>query len=545
MKTSIVGYPRIGKDRELKFAIEKYFKGDITQDKLIEISKELRKEHWQLQKESKIEFIPSNDFSLYDNILDTAVLLNVVPERYQGLDLEPLDKYFAMARGYQGKSGDVKAFAMKKWFNTNYHYLVPEIDKETKIKLVGRKIFDEYNEAKELNIETKPVLIGPFTFLKLARYKGDNSIEDYIEDISIAYLEILKELSKLGTEWIQFDEPILVTDLDQEDIRIFKRIYSNILKEKSDIKILLQTYFGDIRNCYKDIINLDFDGLGLDFIEGKETFKLIMKYGFPDDKILFAGVLNGKNIWRNNYKNSLKILQDIKNYTKNIVINTSCSLLHLPYSLNSESKLADKYKKHFAFAIEKLEELVEIKKIIQEKNLEESIEYKYNQNLFELRKIEYNPKVQDKINKLTEKDFVREPKFSVREEIQNKHFNLGELPTTTIGSFPQVAAVKANRTAYRAGKISEREYIDFNKERIKECIHLQEDIGLDVLVHGEFERNDMVEYFGENLEGYLFTEKAWVQSYGTRCVKPPIIWGDVSRKKPMTVDYLVYAQSQT
>ena len=297
MVSAVIGFPRVGKQRELKFASEKYFRGEINKQELEKIAIELRKEHFIYQKEQGITYISSNDFSYYDGILDTAVLLNVVPECYRALKLNELDTYFAMARGYQGAEGDVKALAMKKWFNTNYHYMVPEISDDMKIELVGDKPFVLYQEAKELGLETKPVIIGPFTFLKLAKYQGTKKAKDFAEDMINAYSQLLEGFHKLGVKWVQFDEPILVTDLTGEDIELFEQIYQRLLKRKGNCKILLQTYFGDVRDCYSNIIGIAFDGIGLDFLEGKKNLELVKQNGFPKDKILFAGLLNGKNIW--------------------------------------------------------------------------------------------------------------------------------------------------------------------------------------------------------------------------------------------------------
>ena len=545
MKTTIIGFPRVGSLRELKFASEKYFRGEISAEELQNTAKELRCTHWQLQKENGISLIPVNDFSFYDNMLDTAVLLNAVPERYRALSLSPLDTYFAMARGYQGEHGDVKAFAMKKWFNTNYHYMVPEIEDTTEIRLAGEKPFAEYAEAKALGVPAKLVLIGPFTFLKLARFTGEKTLSDFVEDTVKAYCDYLAKLNELGAAWAELDEPYLVKDLSAEDIALFTQIYKTVLAAKGNVKVLLQTYFGDVRDCYSEITALDFDGIGLDFTEGKQTMALVQKNGFPKEKILFAGVVNGKNIWRNSYKKTLKILEQMRPVCGEIVLNTSCSLLHVPYTLRNETKLAESYQKHFAFAEEKLEELAELSQICASAQPQATEAYQKNQQLFCEDRHCSNAEVQRKVAALTEADFVRKPAFAEREKIQQETFQLPLLPTTTIGSFPQTKEVRANRAAFRKGEISEEQYVDFNKKQIADCVALQEKIGLDVLVHGEFERNDMVEYFGECLEGYLFTEKAWVQSYGTRCVKPPIVWGDVSRAQPMTVKWSVYAQSLT
>lgn len=545
MFTSIVGYPRVGAQRELKFATEKYFKHEITSGELQQTAKNIRKEQWETLQGSGLDFIPSNDFSFYDNVLDTAYLFNIIPARYRELGLSNLDTYFAMARGYQGEKGDVKALAMKKWFNTNYHYMVPEIDDRTEIKLTGTKPFDEYNEAKELGIQTKSVIVGAFTLLKLLRYTGEKNAKDYADAIIEAYADYMGRMESIGTEWVQFDEPYLVHDLDGEDIALFEKLYQNILRRKRSLKTVLQTYFGDVRDIYVKLSQMEFHAIGLDFIEGKQTAALIAEHGFPKDKLLFAGVVNGKNIWRNDYGKTLSLLNELRGRGINTVISTSCSLLHIPYTLDNESKLTSEYTKHFSFAQEKLIELAHLKQLADTQNYEKSQLFLENASLFENRVNCTNEAVQKRVNEITESDFIRLPVFEEREKIQKEVFALPLFPTTTIGSFPQTADVKANRTAFRKGSIDEEEYTLFNRKKIAECVSLQEQIGLDVLVHGEYERNDMVEYFGEQLSGYLFTEKAWVQSYGTRCVKPPIIWGDVSREKPMTVEWSVYAQSLT
>ncbi|MDD5795120.1 5-methyltetrahydropteroyltriglutamate--homocysteine S-methyltransferase [Clostridium sp. HCP1S3_B4] len=545
MKNSIIGFPRVGKLRELKFASEKYFRHEITKEELLKVAKDLRNEHFSFIKKQGIDYVPSNDFSFYDGVLDTAFLINAVPEEYKKLNLDDLDTYFAVARGYQGEKGDVCALAMKKWFNTNYHYIVPEISDDTELKLASNKPFELYKEAKEAGIETKPVVVGPFTFLKLAKYRGSKTIKDFVSSAAEAYKQILKKFNDEGVSWVQIDEPILVTDLTKEDINIFKQLYENILNEKGNLKVLLQTYFGDVRDCYNEVVSLSFDGIGLDFLEGKKNFELLSKNKFPEDKILFAGVLNGKNIWKCNYKKTLDLLNEINKYAKNVVIQTSCSLLHVPYTLDNEQKLDKEVKKYFSFAVEKLQELNELKVLAEASDLENEKAFKDNQDIFTKERVGQDKEVQNAVKNLTEEDFNRDTKRSEREKIQKEEFKLPILPTTTIGSFPQTREVKSNRSAFRKGEIDKAQYDKVVYGFIEKCIKDQEDMGIDVLVHGEFERNDMVEFFGENLAGYVFTEKAWVQSYGTRCVKPPIIFGDIKRTKPMTVDYIKYAQSLT
>ncbi len=545
MKTSVIGFPRVGTLRELKFASEKYFRHEITAQELTGIAADLRHRHWMTQVAAGIGFIPCNDFSFYDIVLDTAVLLGIVPKRYRELNVSKLDTYFAMARGYQGESGDVKALAMKKWFNTNYHYIVPEIEDDTVISLDCEKLTGEYEEAKELGIKTKPVVIGPYTMLKLCRYVGSKNAEDFADDVAEAYRQLIAECDEENVEWLQFDEPSLVRDMDDDDKALFHRVYDRVFADRADCKILLQTYFGDVRDVYEDIINMPFAGIGLDFIEGKQTGQLIDGYGFPGDKVLFAGLVNGKNIWRNHYDKTLKVVGQLRDKKIDVVLSTSCSLLHVPYTLKQETKLSQDYLRFFAFAEEKLIELSELAALAESYNYTELEAYHKNQELFAGTRDCNSYEVRQRLAAVTEADYARLPKRSERQALQKKEFGLPELPTTTIGSFPQTKDVKSQRAQLRKGEISEQEYVDFVKGKIKECVKWQEDIGLDVLVHGEYERNDMVEYFGEALGGFLFTEKAWVQSYGTRCVKPPVIWGDVYRKKPITVDWSVYAQSLT
>lgn len=537
MTATIVGFPRIGENRELKFITEKYFKHEATEEELKERAKDLRQHDRKLLLDSGLTNFTSNHFSFYDQMLDAAFLFNVIPENIAELDLSDLDKYFALARGYQGKKGDVKAWPMKKWFNTNYHYIVPQFTKDTDVKLAGTKIFDEFSESKEDGTITRPVLIGPFTLLQLSEFHGCVK-EDFVGAFVEAYAKIFKQLEDLGANWIQLDEPSLVKDLDEKELALFKALYDPLLLQKGKLKVLAQTYFGDVRDAYDVLLKLPFDGIGLDFVEGRKTLELVER-GFDDGKVLFAGVVNGKNIWRNNYQKTLDLLKKLN--VKNLVLTTSCSLLHVPYTVASE-ELEEDVTKHFAFAEEKVKELVELDALLKNQSPEF---LKKNAELFEKPRVLENAELHQKIADLKPEAFVRQPEFTVREKIQRQEFNLPLLPTTTIGSFPQTREVKQKRAAFRKHEISKEEYDEFIAERIDSWIRFQEEIGLDVLVHGEFERNDMVEYFGQHLEGYVFTKKAWVQSYGTRCVKPPIIWGDVSRKDPITVRWSVYAQKQT
>ena len=540
-KTSVIGFPRIGKARELKFASEKFFKGEISEAELQKVAAEIRLYGWQKQKAAGIDFIPSSDFSFYDNVLDTAFLFGIVPERYRSLNLSTLEKYFAAAHGYQGEKGDVKALPMKKWFNTNYHYIVPEIDDASEFKVDDSKPVQEYNEAKAAGIQTVPTLIGAYTFLRLARYNGKKQAKDFAASAVAAYAKVAELLAIAGAEWISFAEPALVFDVTAEEKQLFKSIYEELVKKvhAAGLKIALQTYFGDIRDVYQDVVALGFDAIGLDFVEGLKSLELV-KSGFPKNTLLLAGVVNGKNIWRADYSQKNALLAEIEKAVgaENVVVGTSCSLLHVPYTVAAEQKLPAETLRHFAFAEEKLVELAELAS-------GDAAALEKNKALFATPRVQANAKVQAELAALTAADFERKPSRLERRAVQKAEFKLPAFPTTTIGSFPQTAEVRANRAAFRKGEISKEQYVEFNRKKIAECIKLQEEIGLDVIVHGEFERNDMVEYFGSKIDGFVFTQNAWVQSYGTRCVKPPVVWGDVSRSAPITVEWSVFAQSCT
>ncbi|WP_203623744.1 5-methyltetrahydropteroyltriglutamate--homocysteine S-methyltransferase [Lacticaseibacillus sp. 866-1] len=543
MTTTIIGYPRIGAHRELKFATQHYFKQRISAEELQDTAKKLRQANWATIKQAGIDQVPTGDFSFFDTTLDTAFLLNIVPKRYQDLKLAPLDEYFALARGYQGAAGDVKALSMKKWFNTNYHYLVPEFDRDTQIKVRDWQLFAQFKEAKEQGINARPTLVGPYTLLHLSRFLDGKQPADFVDALAAAYAEIISRLVGEGAEWIQLDEPALVFDQTDADRALFKQLYTAILAQKGSAKILLQTYFGDVTDSYQNLTSLAFDGLGLDFIEGKVNLDLLTTQGFPKDKVLFAGVINGKNIWRTNYDKTLTLLSQLDEVADQIVLSTSTSLLHVPYTTKNETKIDPAELRYLAFAEEKLTELRELDEARKAKRDTPAV--LTNRHLFATPRYDEDPAINAKIAALKPEDYKRLPARKERLAIQAKEFNLPILPTTTIGSFPQTAAVRKNRAEFRKGNITEEEYTAFNHKEERRWLKIQEDLGLDVLVHGEFERNDMVEYFGDNLKGFRFTENGWVQSYGTRGVKPPIIWGDVVRTHPITVAESVYAQSQT
>ena len=549
--TSVSGFPRIGQNRELKKIIEAYWKGNTTLDEVRATAKELRAKHWKLQQAAAIDLIPSNDFSYYDQMLDTAILLNVIPQRYQRLAFEnPEETLFAMGRGYQGEKGDVTALPMKKWFTTNYHYLVPEVESAAEIKLNSTKPFDEFNEAKALGIDTKPVFIGPYTFLKLARTPEATELEldkGLVNAVAAVYVEVLAKFNELGAAWVQLDEPYLVLDKEPGDVELFKTLYTKILSAKGNVKVLLNTYFGHIADVYETVNLLGFDGIGLDLNEGREeNLEAVAKYGVASNTTIFAGVINGRNIWRNNYATSLGLVDALKQVT-NVAVSTASSLLHVPFSTEGETGIPAEDLKHFAFAVQKLDELKEVAALADatEDEKKASAALAANQALFDGTRVAADPAVAERIGKLSDADYVRQPAREERQALQREALGLPLLPTTTIGSFPQTKEIRAERAKLRKGEVTKEAYDEFIKAQIDAVIKKQEEIGLDVLVHGEFERNDMVEYFGQNLNGFLFTKNAWVQSYGTRCVKPPIVWGDVSRANPITVEWSAYAQSKT
>ena len=458
MYTSVIGFPRIGTLRELKFTLEKYFRQEIEAEELLRTAQELRKTHWNTQKEAGIDYIPGNDFSFYDITLDTAALLGIIPKRYQELNLSELDTYFAMARGYQESSGDVKALAMKKWFNTNYHYIVPEVEDDTVISLTGDKLWKEYEEALALGIETKPIVTGAYTMLKLCRYTGAKTAEDYVDAFIDAYKALVNRCEEKQIAWLQFDEPALVRDMSNEDVALFHKIYDAVLPCAEKCQILCQTYFGDVRDIYSDLIQMPFAGIGLDFIEGKETAALVEKYGFPQDKKLFAGLVNGKNIWKNHYDKTLTIIRQLQEESIDVVISTSCSLLHVPYTLKHEDKIPQEYKNYFAYAEEKLVELKELSVLADTEQYAQNVVYQANQNLFANDRDCQNEDVKKRLAGVTESDYIRLPKRSERQKLQKEVLGLPKLPTTTIGSFPQTKDVKANRAAFRKGEISEQAY---------------------------------------------------------------------------------------
>ena len=539
--TATIGYPRIGPKRELKKVLESYWKGDVDENELQKTAKELRKNVWTVQKDNGIDLITSNDFSFYDQILDMICLLGAVPKRYKwsGNNVD-LKTYFAMARGSQTKDLDVGALEMTKWFDTNYHYLVPELEKDQTFKISSNKPFDEYEEAKSFGFETKPVLIGPITFLLLSKsVDGSNTIE-LLDKVLPVYLEIIKKLNEIGANWIQIDEPIFVKDLDQNIISKIKNTLNKIKSAAGNSKILLATYFESIDQKIKEeIFNSNIDCVHLDLVRGKKNFEYIKN----SNKNLSLGVVNGRNIWKSDLT---KIIEQLKTIENDIIISSSCPLLHTPYDLDLETKVPEDIKRWLAFSKQKLQELNTLKENINNGKEEEKLALNKSDIQDRIQsELIHDEAVKLRIKTINDQVLNRLSKYEERAKIQKDIFNLPLYPTTTIGSFPQTKDVRQARAKNRKGELSNQDYEKFLEDKTIETIRQQEDLGIDVIVHGEFERNDMVEYFGENLKGFTFTSSGFVQSYGSRCVKPPIIFGDVSRPNPMTVRWSKFAQEQT
>ena len=543
-KNYVIGFPRIGEKRELKKVLEKYWAKQSDFGDVKYVASQLKKRHWNYQKEAKIEFISSNDFSYYDNMLDTSILLGAIPKRFENLKNEEL--YFAMARGNE----TCVAMEMTKWFNTNYHYIVPEISKNTIFKLNSKKVIEEYKEARELGIKTKINLIGAITYLGLSKSVDNSDIFLHINNVVEVYKELLLEISKLDDEVVvQFDEPLFVKDLDSKVLSLIKPVYDALAKSVSNIKIVVTTYFEHSNEATKVLVNTPIWAIGLDFIHGNKNLE-ILEFIKNSNKVLIAGVIDGRNIWKSNFQSKIQLLNKVSKIInkENIIVSTSCSLLHVPFTLKYEDNLDKEIKSWLAFANEKLQELSLVSKQFFDfkLNLDEISVIRKNAEENNQRKISskiHNIKIQDEIKNL--KTFERADKFQDRIKVQKEFFNYDFLTTTTIGSFPQTPEIRENRKNFKANLISKDIYEQEIKKYIDDCVAFQDEIGLDVLVHGEPERNDMVEYFGEMLDGFAFTQNAWVQSYGSRCVKPPLIYGDVNRENPMTVEWIRYAQSKT
>ena len=538
---SNLGFPPLGAARELKRATEGYWSGKVALDQLLETGAELRRRHWALQRDVGIDRIPVNDFSFYDRMLDTCALVGAVPPRYgwSGKEVD-LDTYFAMARGSQRKGRDVTAMEMTKWFDTNYHYIVPELERGQSFQLSSHKPVVEFQEAKALGINATPVLIGPVTFLLLAKAKGDAFDRLSLLDALLpVYAEILSELARAGATWIQLDEPTLALDRNEAERAAFLRAYSQLSKRAGKARLLVATYFAGLEDTVSTALALPVQGLHVDLVRAPQQLDKLLA-AWPRGRVLSAGVIDGRNVWRADLAKQRELLDRAaaKVGREHLWVAPSCSLLHTPLDLDLETKLDPELKTWLAFAKQKLQEVVALAKGDDRAVQESSNAAKSRRASQRIN----NAAVQRRAAAVTEKDRVRSAPFAARRKAQ---VDLPRYPTTTIGSFPQTTEVRAARRKLNDKQLTAEDYERFIEAQIGKTIRLQEEIGLDVLVHGEFERNDMVEYFGEQLAGFTFTEHGWVQSYGTRYVKPPIIFGDVSRPSAMTVRWSRYAQSLT
>lgn len=542
IKIASIGYPRIGPKRELKVALENFWKSDISEAELQTVAKDLRSKNWQTQKENGVDLISSNDFSFYDQVLDTICLVGAIPKRYKWDGKEvSLKTYFAMARGSQTSELDVPALEMTKWFDTNYHYLVPELSKDQSFQLSTNKPFEEFNEAKKYGFNTKPIILGPLSFLLLAKGLDGFKTINLLNKILPVYKEIIKKLSELGAEWIQIDEPILVKDLDSQVVSQIKNTLNELKKSSGSSKILVATYFEDLNDEVKnEIFESDIDAVHLDLVRGNRN----KSYVKNSKKQLSLGLIDGRNVWKADLKEKIEFIKN--NTSGDIIIASSCPLLHTPYDLDLEQKVPQEIKRWLSFSKQKLQELNIIKNFIN--NNTHQNELKKNTDDVQDRKTSkliHDNAVKDRIKIINKSITDRKSPYTLRAKVQKDIFSLPKYPTTTIGSFPQTSDVRQTRAKFKRGEIDEKSYDKFLQEKTIDAIRKQEKIGLDVIVHGEFERNDMVEYFGEQLKGFTFTSSGFVQSYGSRCVKPPIIYGNVSRPKPMTVRWSKFAQDQT
>ena len=546
-----LGFPRIGPRRELKFALEKFWAGTISPAELEEAAQGLRTATWARQKALGVDWLPSNDFSLYDHVLDTSVMLGAIPARY-GLasgQAAGLETYFAMARGATGGAtcghahGSVTAGEMTKWFDTNYHFIVPEIEPETRLQLGHIKPLEDYLEAKAQGFETRPVILGPVTWLSLAKEYGSDPF-DLLEEVLALYATVLARLEEAGAEWVQIDEPILVTDLTDRQRRAFTRTYAKL--GRAGPKIMLATYFGGLENNLSLAASLPVAGLHIDLARAPEQLDAVVK-AVPQNRLLSLGVVDGRNIWRADLAALLDRLEPLA-AQRDLVLAPSCSLLHVPVDLQLESKLDDELKQWLAFAVQKIEELDLLRRALANGRESVAAELATSARATEARKTAariHDRTVSERIAALTPDMRERRAGHAERVKTQSEVLNLPLFPTTTIGSFPQTGAVRKARAEYNRGVLDGKKYDAFLHQETERAIRWQEEAGLDMLVHGEFERNDMVQYFGEKLAGFAFTVNGWVQSYGSRCVRPPILYGDVSRPEPMTVDWWRYAQGLT
>jgi len=558
MLTQNLGYPRIGSQRELKKASESYWSGKSTLNNLLAVGKNIRQENWKLQKETGIDLIPCNDFSYYDQVLDMSLTVNAIPKRFHPVTLDKnnaeLDLYFAMARGYQKNGLDITAMEMTKWFDTNYHYIVPEFYKDQQFKLFSTKVIDEFQEAKQLGIVARPVLIGPVSYLLLGKEKESGFDRlDLAKSLLLVYIELIKKLQTLNVQWIQLDEPFLAMDLSDKAKETYSYVYKELAREFPSINILVATYFDGLRDNLSLATSLPVNALHIDLARYPQQLDEVLKV-LPKEMKLSLGVVDGRNIWKNDFTRSLvQIDKAVKTLGEaRIIIAPSCSLLHSPCDLDLETNdevLLPEIKSWMSFAKQKLKEVAALRNLAQPSTGSQyATLLQENQQAIASRKASpriHRAEVKQRLTSITASDEHRKSDFIARQQKQQQALSLPLFPTTSIGSFPQTEEVRGWRAKWKKGELSETEYNKLIDAETEKAVKWQEEIGIDVLVHGEFERNDMVEYFGEQLDGYVFSKNGWVQSYGSRCVKPPIIYGDVSRPKPMTVRATTFAQSLT
>ncbi len=550
--THNLGFPRIGAKRELKFALESYWKGQSSRDELKALGAQLRQRHWQEQ--SGLDRVPVGDFALYDQVLDMSFTLGNLPERARGFHGDPLDNYFRVARGrsaqgaeeHTGCCGGIAAGEMTKWFDTNYHYIVPEFTANTEFKLDVSRLLEQLGEAKAQGVKAKPVIIGPVTYLWIGKAKDDSNKLALLEHLLPVYAELLEQLAAQGVEWVQIDEPVLVTELNADWQHALNLAYHNL--KSSRVKLLLATYFGTLQDNLHLASTLPVAGLHLDAINARDEIQPLLNL-LPSHKVLSLGVINGRNIWKTDLNAVLDWLEPLaQSMGDRLWIAPSCSLLHVPVDLTSEQKLDAEIKSWLAFALQKLDELKVLVTALNQGRDAVAAELAANQAAIAARRASpwvTNPAVKRAVAKINPAMGQRKSAYPVRARKQAALLNLPAYPTTTIGSFPQTAEIRQARSQFKAGELDTAVYTAAMQAEIARCVREQEALGLDVLVHGEAERNDMVEYFGEQLDGYAFSQFGWVQSYGSRCVKPPILFGDISRPRAMTVEWIKFAQSLT
>ena len=541
-----LGFPRIGAKRELKFALEGYWKGQTSAQDLLEVASDLRATNWRLQK--NLDLLPVGDFSLYDQVLDMSFTLGHIPKRVSALEGAELDNYFRVARGRSAEDCGcgVHAGEMTKWFDTNYHYIVPEVTADTDFALNPERLLDQLEEARAQGVNAKPVIIGPVTYLWLSKEKDDSHRLDLLPRLLPVYSQLLEKLAEAGAEWVQIDEPVLVTELDSDWKQALESAY-HILKVNRP-KLLLATYFGTLKENLHQACNLPVAGLHVDAVRGRAEVTQVVDW-LPTHKVLSVGAINGRNIWKTDLNGTLDWLEPIaEKLGDRLWIAPSCSLLHVPVDLESEVSMDGEIRDWLAFATQKLDELVVLGQALNQGRESVAGALAGNQASVDRRNRStrvHNPAVKDAVARITPDLGQRRSPYAERARKQSEHLKLPLYPTTTIGSFPQTQDIRRDRLAFRKGEIDAVDYKARMKAEIERAVREQEALGLDVLVHGEAERNDMVEYFGEQLEGYVFSRFGWVQSYGSRCVKPPILFGDISRPKAMTVEWIRYAQSLT